>query len=135
MNKCLLEKLINNGTPDMYAAFAETIKQEIASDEDTYESIGYNLLKALLTDDADDILVALCGWYVDTLLAKARIVPDTKVYFYDSPLYANIVSVDISGKEYLTPCKVNMQTFEVYDIQTVFEGYDGIPYDAKIMAG
>lgn len=31
MNKCLLEKLINNGTPDMYAAFAETIKQEIAS--------------------------------------------------------------------------------------------------------
>ena len=29
MNKCLLEKLINNGTPDMYAAFAETIKQEI----------------------------------------------------------------------------------------------------------
>ena len=118
MNKCLLEKLINNGTPDMYAAFAETIKQEIASDEDTYESIGYNLLKALLTDDADDILVALCGWYVDTLLAKARIVPDTKVEFYDSPLYANIVSVDISGKEYLTPCKVNMQTFEVYDIQT-----------------
>lgn len=133
MNKCLLEKLINNGTPDMYAAFAETIKQEIASDEDTYESIGYNLLKALLTDNADDILVALCGWYVDTLLTKARIVPDTKVKFYDSPLYANIVSVDISGKEYLTPCKVNMQTFEVYDIQTVFEGHDGIPYDAKII--
>jgi len=133
MNKCLLEKLINNGTPDMYAAFAETIKQEIASDEDTYESIGYNLLKALLTDDADDILVALCGWYIDTLLTKARIVPDTKVKFYDSPLDANIVSVDISGKEYLTPCKVNMQTFEVYDIQTVFEGYDGIPYDAKII--
>ena len=126
MNKCLLEKLINNGTPDMYAAFAETIKQEIASDEDTYESIGYNLLKALLTDDADDILVALCGWYVDTLLTKARIVPDTKVEFYDSPLDANIVSVDISGKEYLTP-------FEVYDIQTAFEGYDGIPYDAEIV--
>lgn len=73
MNKCLLEKLINNGTPDMYAAFAETIKQEIASDEDTYESIGYNLLKALLTDDADDILVALCGWYVDTLLTKEEL--------------------------------------------------------------
>lgn len=133
MNECLLEKLINNGTPDMYAAFAETVKQEIASDEDTYESIGYNLLKALLTGTADDILVALCGWYVDTLLAKARIVPDTKVKFYDSPLDANIVSVDISGKEYLTPCKVNMQTFEVYDIQTVFEGYDGIPYDAEIV--
>lgn len=98
MNKCLLEKLINNGTPDMYAAFAETIKQEIASDEDTYESIGYNLLKALLTDDADDILVALCGWYIDTLLTKARIVPDTKVKFYDSPLDANIVSVDINGR-------------------------------------
>ena len=81
MNKCLLEKLINNGTPDMYAAFTETVKQEIASDEDTYESIGYNLLKALLTDDADDILVTLCGWYIETLLEKARVVPDTKVKF------------------------------------------------------
>lgn len=133
MNECLLEKLINNGTPDMYAAFAETIKQEIASDEDTYESIGYNLLKALLTDDADDILVALCGWYVDTLLTKARIVPDTKVKFYDSPLDANIVSVDINGEEFFAPCKVNMQTFEVYDIQTVFEGCDKIPYGTEIV--
>ena len=39
MNKCLLEKLINNGTPDMYAAFAETVKQEIASDKDTYKPL------------------------------------------------------------------------------------------------
>ncbi len=116
MNECLLEKLINNGTPDMYAAFAETVKQEIASDEDTYESIGYNLLKALLTGTADDISVTLCGWYVDTLLAKARIVPDVKEYFYPEPLDAYIVTTDNCDNECFTPCKVNMQTFEVYDI-------------------
>ena len=46
MEISLTEKLINNGTPDMYAAFAETVKQEIAnddiSDENTEENTNHN---------------------------------------------------------------------------------------------
>lgn len=133
MENSLIEKLINNGTPDMYAAFAETIKQKIANDDAKYESIGLYILYALSGNNAEDVLLSVSGWYSETLLSKARIIPDVRKLFYSEPLNANIVSVDISGKEYLTPCKVNMQTFEVYDIQTVFEGCDEISNDAEIV--
>lgn len=133
MENSLIEKLINNGTPDMYAAFAETVKQEIANDDAKYESIGLYMLHALSGNNAEDVLLSVSGWYSETLLSKARIIPDVRKLFYSEPLNANIVSVDISGKEYLTPCKVNMQTFEVYDIQTVFEGCDEISNDAEIV--
>lgn len=133
MENSLIEKLINNGTPDMYAAFAETVKQEIANDDAKYESIGLYILYALSANNAEDVLLSVSGWYSETLLSKARIIPDVRKLFYSEPLNANIISVDINDEEYFIPCKVNMQTFEVYDIQTVFEGCDKIPNDAEIV--
>lgn len=133
MENSLIEKLINNGTPDMYAAFAETVKQEIANDDAKYESIGLYILYALSENNTEDVLLAVSGWYSETLLSKARIIPDVRKMFYSEPLNANIVLVDINNEEYFTPCKVNMQTFEVYDIQTVFEGCDEISNDAEIV--
>lgn len=115
MNKNLIKKLVENGTADMFSAFAETVKNEIASDDAKYENIGRYLLKALSENNADDVLLSVSGWYSETLLSKARIIPDVKKLFYSEPLDAYVVAVDIDDNEWFTPCKINMQTFEVYD--------------------
>lgn len=115
MNKNLIKKIVDNGTADMFGAFAETVKSEIASDDAKYENIGWHLLKALLANDTENVLLSLSGWYSDTLLVKARITPDVEKKFYSNPVDAYVVAVDIHNNEWFTPCKVNMQTFEVYD--------------------
>lgn len=115
MNKNLIEKLIKNGTADMFGAFVETVKSEIASDEATYDDVGRSLLRAASNNNAEDVLLSLCGWYFDSLLVKARITPDVEEEFYSEPLDAYVVAVDIDDNEWFTPCKINMQTFEVYD--------------------
>lgn len=56
MNKNLIKKLVENGTADMFGAFAETVKNEIASDDAKYENVGRYLLKALLDNNVDDVL-------------------------------------------------------------------------------
>ncbi len=114
MNKNLIKKLVENGTADMFGAFAETVKNEIASDDAKYENIGWHLLKTLLDNNVDDVLLSISGWYSETLLAKARIIPDVKKLFYSEPLDAYVIAVDIDGNEWFTPCKINMQSFEVY---------------------
>lgn len=117
MNKNLIKKLFDNGTEDMFGAFAETVKGEIASDDAIYDNVGRNLLRAASDNDVEDVLLSLCGWYFDSLLAKARITPDVKKLFYPEPLGACVVAVDIDDNEWFTPCKVDMQTFEVFDIE------------------
>lgn len=135
MNKNLIEKVFKEGNPDIFGAIGETIKQEIYTDEEAYDRVGRFLLEAILNNNVEDTVMALCGWCIETLFEKARVIPDTKVKFYDSPLDANIASVDINGKEYFTPCKVNMQTFEVYDIQheIVHENGDKVSNNAEII--
>ena len=60
MNKCLLEKLINNGTPDMYAAFAETIKQEKEYKDVKHDAITQeNLKKPEVRRKANQLIKAI----------------------------------------------------------------------------
>ena len=44
---------------------------EINNDDEAYDKKGRQLLDLCLTDDhADDFLIAICGWNVDSLLEK-----------------------------------------------------------------
>lgn len=90
--------------------------QEWESDDEPFKKKARQLAKAVLDRDADGILIALCGWSVQSLLKKARLMRDEDAEFYQEPENAIFVMVDINDNRYLHRCKVNMQTFEVYDI-------------------
>ena len=55
---------------DKCEGFAETVLDEIRSDEEQLRHIGSNIIKAYQRDDCDKLLIAICGWSMDSLLEK-----------------------------------------------------------------
>lgn len=117
MENFLLRKILSEGSNDMLGAFAETLKNEIASDEENNDSVCRQLIRAVLSNDAEGVCLALSGWTLNSLLKKARVIPDIDGTFYQGPMQAYVVAEDIYGNEWFTPCEVNMQTFEVFNIE------------------
>lgn len=65
-------------------------------------SIG-DFLSAYAEDDADAMVTALTGWNLETLMAKARIIPDTKHYFYgEKEIPSAQIIFPLYGREDLT---------------------------------
>ena len=50
------------------AAFAQKILETIDTDDESSEDIGKSVIHALLNNDADGLLIALCGWSAESLL-------------------------------------------------------------------
>ena len=55
---------------DKCERFAEVVLDEINSDEEQPHHIGSNIIKAYQNGDCDALLIALCGWSMDSLLGK-----------------------------------------------------------------
>lgn len=72
-----LESILDDS--DKCESFAEIILEEIRSDEEQLRHIGSNIIKAYLNGDCDDLLIALCGWSMDSLLKKYQ-ESRTKIY-------------------------------------------------------
>lgn len=98
-------------------SFAKTFFEEINTDDEVLHKKGYHMLKAILDNDMDAFSIAACGWSIKSLLVKAYLMKDTEVIFYDEPIEAEFVSIWDGGYECRTRCKVNLQTFEVYDVE------------------
>ena len=50
------------------AAFSQKILETIDTDDESYEDIGNSVIHALLKNDAEGLLIALCGWSAESLL-------------------------------------------------------------------
>ena len=50
------------------SAFAEKIIEMIGTDDESFEDIGEGIIRALLDDSADDLLIAICGWSAESIL-------------------------------------------------------------------
>lgn len=57
---------------DKAKRFAETFFDQINTDEEPYDKIGYYMAKAIRTDSVEDLLVAICGWSAGTLVRLAN---------------------------------------------------------------
>ena len=55
---------------DKCEGFAEMVLDEIRSDEEQLRHIGSNIIKAYQNGDCDELLIAICGWSMDSLLDK-----------------------------------------------------------------
>ncbi len=69
MDKERIENILNDEA--QLERFVEVLVDEINNDDEAYNKKGKQLLDLCLTDDhADDFLIAICGWNVDSLLEK-----------------------------------------------------------------
>lgn len=75
-----LESILEDS--DKCESFAEVVLGEISSDEEQPRHIGSNIIKAYLNGDCDDLLIALCGWSMDSLLKKYQ---KSRKKFYTCP--------------------------------------------------
>ena len=48
--------------------FGEVFCEQIETDDEKKQRIGYYLAKAILDDSIEDLLVAVCGWTSESLL-------------------------------------------------------------------
>lgn len=53
------------------AKFFEALSEEMESDCEPWDKKGAYLLRAVADNDVEGIFLALCGWSIPTLLAKA----------------------------------------------------------------
>lgn len=74
MGKEQLEAIIGNVSNEFLERFFETLLNEINSDDEPYYKKSRRLLAASLrSEDPDDFFISLCGWSLDTLIAKVQI--------------------------------------------------------------
>lgn len=98
--------------------FMDALYAEIQSDEEPFDKKARLMLSAVLADNAKDVILNLCGWTPYSLLKKARLVPDVDGQFHNRIEEAEFVSIwNDETTEIVTKCKVNMETFEVFDIE------------------
>lgn len=116
--KIITDIVNSRGKDDKLEAFVKTLFEEIDSDSESYEKIGYFLLKGVLKDNSDDIFISLCGWSIKSLLEKAHILPDIARKFYDKPIKTEFITALENDKEISCSCFINPQTFEVYEFGT-----------------
>ena len=116
--KVILENLIERSDEDdKLASFAAAIENEIASDDERYDKKGFYLIKAILNNDIDKLFISLTGWSLASLLKKAHVIRDECGEFLDDPIEAQFVSMWDHDEEIYTHCRLNPETFEVYDIE------------------
>lgn len=52
--------------------FMEVVMQEIQTDGETYRHKAHQLIQAYRKGDCDDLLIALCGWSMSSLINKYK---------------------------------------------------------------
>lgn len=97
---------------------AETFFESIDTDDEPRDRCGRYMLKAIAENSVDDLLIAICGWSAASLMKKANIMRDTDSMFHQEIEDATFVSIwNGERHEVKTDCKVNTETFEVFDIE------------------
>lgn len=117
-NKTIIQHILDKADSIQFEKFMEIFYQELNSDTDPFEKKGRNILQDIINGKTEDLFLDLCGWSIISLLKKARLIPDDDGTFYPKIEDAEFVSIwDNGSEEIVTKCKVNMSTFEVFNIE------------------
>lgn len=90
----------------------EAIMKEMDSDDEPWRRKGNNLLNAYQHNDAEGMLLALCGWSIRTLMVKAGILRDLEGAMAGTSFPVQLI-FEHDGKECVIPCHLNTATLEV----------------------
>lgn len=64
----IMDKIL--ASEDNCDIFIKVVMEEIQSDDETYRHKAHQLIKAYREHNCENLLVALCGWSMHTLLIK-----------------------------------------------------------------
>ena len=53
---------------DFCEVLGEVLYEQFVSDEESFRNKGLLLLNAILRGKADDVLIAICGWSIESLM-------------------------------------------------------------------
>lgn len=118
----IAEMLSADDSESRTEAFVEALMSEVESDSEPWDKKGYFIAKALLNNDANALLVALCGWSAESLAKKAMVIRDDDKMFHDDPVSAEMLVDWDDGHRSASACMVDPTTHEVFDFsRSLFE--------------
>ncbi|MDR2005310.1 MAG: hypothetical protein LBQ74_19990 [Prevotella sp.] len=74
----LIDGFLENG--EKCERLVEVLIEEINSDEEALHKVGRQLIRAYIQENPELMLVALCGWGMDTLISKVNKTDDNVLY-------------------------------------------------------
>lgn len=137
LKETVISQILNaDDADDKCEHFAEAFFDSIETDDEPQSRCGRYMLKAILENSLDDFLIAVCGWSAESLMKKATILRDTDGLFHikiEDAIFISLWNGERDAVE--TGCKVNTETFEVFDIEkaseTITQMLDGAVLDGE----
>ena len=121
-------KAMDGNRPDGEArriAFYESLLDAIDTDQESWTHKSLDVLNALISNSAEELLIALCGWGANSLAKRAGILPDDGFDFflyYEDMLGKLIVNWD-NGEQSFSECSIEWN-FEVVEFDhSIFKTY------------
>lgn len=71
-------KLLSDGNTIALEGVTGTFINEVSMDEERWDRKARDMLNAYLNDDVDSFCVAVTGWSMHSLLARAGVIPDSQ---------------------------------------------------------
>lgn len=122
----ILELLNREDSDDRIIAFCESVHNAFVTDDEDWYHKGRDVLVALLTNNATELLVALCGWGPDKLAQLALLKRSSK-YFAVQTLEGKIIVEWDDGDRYYSPCLIDSKQNLVFDFdRDVFTREDNL---------
>ena len=118
---------------ERYEAFMECCLSEINSDDEPYRKKGRALAIALMRNNADEAVVALCGWSAKSIAKKAMLIRDDQKMFHTEPIDAEITVCYGDGESASSVCKVCPQTHEVHSFDESVFHYSEKPITSVVV--
>jgi hypothetical protein len=81
---------------ELYERFYDGFMEEIQTDDESITHVVRDMLKAYRDNDADGMLIAICGWSMESLMKKARLIDDEDGMFNEPGTKACFDTEDIA---------------------------------------
>lgn len=95
-------------------AFLMSLYDAIETDDEYFEKRALDVWSALRSNNAQALLVALCGWNTCSIAKRARIIPDDGYSFYETDPGATVLVHWSNGETSTAKCKVDAATNKIY---------------------
>ena len=99
---------------DRLTAFYESIYDAITTDCEDWYNKGRDVFRALMSNNATALLIALCGWGPESLAQRALLTRGVGQYS-DEEVEAKIMVEWDDGNRYSTPCRICAEQHLVFD--------------------
>lgn len=96
-------------------AFVEALMDAIQTDKESIERKATDILWAIETNNAERLLIGLCGWGANSLAKRAKIIPDDGLDFFSHKDEAKLIVRWSDGELSECHCVINPYTFEILE--------------------